>query len=365
YFEDAVLEEEVIKSLKSFQYPTSRANQKFHTTRIPISNARILVVDDNITNLEVIKGLMKPYEMQIDCVTNGPDAIHAIREEEKKYNAIFMDHIMPDMDGIEATRIIRKDIGTAYAQTIPIIALTANAAAGMEEMFLENGFQAYISKPINLKKLDSVLNRLVRDKKEDEEDSLIIEGIHTEEGIHYSGSKELFIRLLGSFYRLIDLKADKLEKCLHDKKIKEITIEAHALKSTARFIGAKKLSEDFALLEEYGMEEDLEALEKKMPDVLEHYRSYKPILKPYGELSEKNKKKIPEKKLVMLLKKIVKAMNHFDLDRADEVLKELEECQIPQECRLQMETLKASIADVAMEESIKTAEVMIEILEEM
>jgi CheY-like chemotaxis protein len=80
--------------------------------------------------------MMKPYGMKIDCVTSGQEAIDAIRAEKVKYNAIFMDHMMPGMDGIEATRIIREEIGTEYAKTVPVIALTANAIVGNEEMFL-------------------------------------------------------------------------------------------------------------------------------------------------------------------------------------------------------------------------------------
>jgi CheY-like chemotaxis protein len=124
-------------------------------------------VDDNITNLEVAKGLMKPYGMNIDCVTGGQEAIDAIRSEEIRYNAIFMDHMMPGMDGMEATRLIRE-IDTDYAKNIPIIALTANAIVGNEELFLSKGFQAFLSKPIDIYNLDEVIHYWVRDKKQEE-----------------------------------------------------------------------------------------------------------------------------------------------------------------------------------------------------
>jgi CheY-like chemotaxis protein len=103
--------------------------------------------------------------MKIDCVTSGQQAIDVIRAEKVHYNAVFMDHMMPGMDGIEATRIIREEIGTEYAKTVPIIALTANAMVGNEEMFLGRGFQAYISKPIEIDRLDSVILEWVRDKE--------------------------------------------------------------------------------------------------------------------------------------------------------------------------------------------------------
>jgi CheY-like chemotaxis protein len=91
---------------------------------------KILVVDDVLTNLDVAKGMMAPYDMTIHCVTSGRQAIELVRDEELRYDAIFMDHMMPEMDGIEAVRIIREEIGSEYARTVPIIALTANALVG-------------------------------------------------------------------------------------------------------------------------------------------------------------------------------------------------------------------------------------------
>jgi CheY-like chemotaxis protein len=128
-----------------------------------------LVVDDVPTNLDVAKGMMKPYGMIVDCVTSGPEAIALIRKGEPEYSAVFMDHMMPDMDGIEAVRIIREEIGTDYARTIPIIALTANALVGNEDMFLSRGFQAFLTKPIDIMRLDMVINDLVRDKQREKE----------------------------------------------------------------------------------------------------------------------------------------------------------------------------------------------------
>jgi signal transduction histidine kinase len=121
----------------------------------------ILVADDVPTNLEVVKGLLEPYGINVDCVSRGALAVEAIREGTKRYDLIFMDHMMPEMDGMEATRVIRNEIGSDYARKIPIVALTANATAGAAEMFLANGFDAFVSKPIDLKSLDDVLNRFV------------------------------------------------------------------------------------------------------------------------------------------------------------------------------------------------------------
>jgi CheY-like chemotaxis protein len=156
---DVPIGKDVAESLKRFQYSDSRRRRNAKVARVQLPHTKILVVDDVQTNLDVAKGMMKPYGMHVDCVTSGCQAIHRIQEAKVLYDAIFMDHMMPEMDGIEATRIIRGEIGTEYAKNIPIIALTANAIIGSEKIFLENGFQAFISKPIDVTRLDAVIRR--------------------------------------------------------------------------------------------------------------------------------------------------------------------------------------------------------------
>jgi CheY-like chemotaxis protein len=134
-----------------------------------MSYATVLVVDDVITNLDVARSMLKLYKLNVDCVTSGQEAINRIREEKTRYNAIFMDHMMPVMDGIEATRIIREEIDSEYAKNIPIIALTANALIGNDEMFIGKGFHSFLSKPIDVLRLDQILHQWVRDKKKEKE----------------------------------------------------------------------------------------------------------------------------------------------------------------------------------------------------
>jgi CheY-like chemotaxis protein len=126
---------------------------------------KVLVVDDLQTNLDVMTGLLMPYGLTVDTVLSGREAVEAIRNEEVRYDLVFMDHMMPEMDGLEAARIIRTQIGSAYARELVMVALTANAVAGNREMFLNSGFTDYISKPIDIKQLDMVLNRWIRDKQ--------------------------------------------------------------------------------------------------------------------------------------------------------------------------------------------------------
>jgi signal transduction histidine kinase/CheY-like chemotaxis protein len=147
-----------LKNLAGFKYMEKQKHRSEKLVRPDLSYARVLVVDDMQTNLDVVAGMLRKYKIAVDCVTSGQDAVNHIEAEDNAYNVIFMDHMMPEMDGIETAGKIRA-IGTEYALSIPIIALTANASVGNEQMFLENGFQAFMPKPVNIMALDSVVRK--------------------------------------------------------------------------------------------------------------------------------------------------------------------------------------------------------------
>ncbi|MDR1238519.1 MAG: response regulator [Treponema sp.] len=159
---------EMVENLKTFKFRESQRKRGTTIVRSWMPYGKVLIVDDVATNLDVARGLMLPYGLSIDCVSSGPAAVALIRKEQVRYDAVFMDHMMPGMDGIEAVRIIRNEIGTEYAKNIPIIALTANALAGNEKLFIANGFNDFISKPVDLKRLNSLLNHWIRDRQSKE-----------------------------------------------------------------------------------------------------------------------------------------------------------------------------------------------------
>lgn len=341
-------------------------------------DAKILIVDDNEMNRKVAVGLLAPLKMQIDLADSGKRALAMI--QEKRYHMIFMDHMMPIMDGVEATRCLRS-MDEAYYQEVPVIALTANAMTEAQKLFAEAGMNGFVAKPIDMRQLCAVIRKwlpqdlIIKQEKtaldttsweEDPEIKIIaqIEGIDVREGIKNSGSKELFVSLLGDFYKLIDLKSKKIEKCRADGMIRDYTIEVHALKNTARMIGATELSKRFERLEQLGNANDLETIEKETPEVLTLYQSFKPVLKPYGSMQENQKKEVLLEEIIRYLKGIREAIEGFDLDAADEALNKLEECRLPEVCMTYMEELRAYVADVAMEEILETTEKMIDILTE-
>jgi signal transduction histidine kinase/DNA-binding response OmpR family regulator len=336
-------------------------------------DAEILIVEDNETNVKVAQGLLKPLEMRIDVAENGSVALRMI--QNKEYDIIFMDHLMPVMDGIEATKRIRRLEG-GYYQNVPVIALSAASESDVKAAFTQAGMNDFISKPIDITEICRKIKlwlppSLVRETAPvmgvtvADEELPVIEGIDAGEGIRLLNSKEVFFNLLGDFYKLIDMKSARIKQYLDDGLIRDLTIEVHALKNTARLIGATALSDEFYQMEKYGDSGDILALEREIPGVLERYRSYKPILKPYGEAAEDGKRAATAGELTALLEKVKNSMDCFDLDAADGALKELDALQFPPECRGQMEDLRAYMADVAMEDVMKLADEMINAINAM
>jgi CheY-like chemotaxis protein len=132
---------------------TTESNEK-----LDCSQFKVLIVDDNLLNIKVAKRLLENYKFQVESVTSGKECIDKIKEEAK-YDAIFMDHMMPEMDGIETLHVLKKLDGYTLP---PIVALTANAIAGMKEMYLKEGFDDYLAKPINTHELDRVVNKFFK-----------------------------------------------------------------------------------------------------------------------------------------------------------------------------------------------------------
>ena len=350
--------------------------------------AKIMVVDDNEMNRKVALGLLAPLKMQIDTAENGKQALDKICKN--RYDLIFMDHMMPVMDGIEATKRLRK-MDDEYCKKVPVIALTANAVLESRAKFFEAGMNDFAAKPIDMKDICSklrqwlpteyIIENCVDAQNEEKEAERIlenepseelmhkkeqvlpvIEGLDVYEGIKNSGNKELFYSLLGDFYKLIDMKSTKMEKCLADGLIRDYTIEVHALKNTARMIGAMELSKWCYELEMAGNAEDIDKLTAQTPGMLKLYRSYKKILAPYAKVQNEEKKQVSVEEIIGSLSKLRDAIDCFDLDGADEVMKQIEEYQIPKEAEHLLEELRAYVADVAMEEIMITAETMITML---
>lgn len=345
--------------------------QKGSTIEFVAPKVKILVVDDDIMNRKIAAKILSPLEAKVELADSGQQAIQMLQQEE--YHIVFMDHMMPIMDGVETTQKIRNMEGEYY-RTVPIIALTANNDAEAEKVFVEAGMNGMLSKPIDVEKIfrfvyewspkDLILSKNEYNNEEDVHGELIIDGIDVNEGIKYSGNYELFIELLGDFYTLIDPKSNKIRRCMEDGLIKEYTVEVHALKNSARLIGAIELSKQFAYLEELGNAKDIEAIRRDTESVLERYHFYKQPLKPFSKQQDSNKQEVSKENILQYINEIHEGIETFDLDRADEAMKQLEGVRLPDDCDEYMESLRVYMADVAMEEILRVTEKMIQMMNE-
>lgn len=226
-----------------------------HEERVMFPNTEILVVDDNKINLKVAVGLLQTYKANVDEASSGMDAIAKVKN--KRYDMIFMDHMMPEMDGIEATALIRTECGDNGKKPI-IIALTANALDGADKMFLGNGFDDFIAKPINTDELYGLMKKYAKpgeisgksegeDAINDDEniDSYRMNNVDIEEAlkVHKTGIKNV-LDLMVLFYEDGLNKVDLIRKYADEGELQGYEIEVHGLKSAAANIGAVALSNE-------------------------------------------------------------------------------------------------------------------------
>ncbi|MCL2815662.1 MAG: transporter substrate-binding domain-containing protein [Oscillospiraceae bacterium] len=241
----------VADSLRKFIYSDEKRNYAKKLERIDLRHARVLVVDDMQTNLDVVAGLLRKYKMQVECVTNGYEALERIRFGRPYYNVVFMDHMMPGMDGIETTDAIRA-LGTDYARQIPIIALTANAIHGTVNIFYEHDFQDFVSKPIDIMQLDSAVRKWIRNTKPEEDEEagekeeepieisdLNIQGLNTEKGMALFGwDEEFYLMALRSYVENAPAVIDKI-RSVTKETLNDYAVNIHGLKSISANIGAE------------------------------------------------------------------------------------------------------------------------------
>ncbi|MDR1165537.1 MAG: response regulator [Deltaproteobacteria bacterium] len=351
FVSEEAIGKEVAQQLEEFRFQSKKnaLSGRLDIRKLPY--ARILIVDDVQTNLDVARGMLKPYGMTIDCVTSGAQAVNLIRSEKEKYDAILMDHMMPEMDGIEAARIIREEIGTAYAQNIPIIALTANAIMGNEKMFLENGFQAYLSKPVNMNAVNRVLEQWVRDPEREklyeegeireiypEENTDLasgeilnedrIEGVDLDIGLERFGyDLETYQGALRTYAVNTNQLLDKVAEVPSNGSLKNYIIIVHGVKSSSYGIGATEVGKLAEELETKGNSGDMAFLNERNPVFIETAREVTGAILAY--LAERAKEENGGKPILdnpdpKLVDDLVKACESYDMDGIDEAVANLD-----------------------------------------
>jgi signal transduction histidine kinase/CheY-like chemotaxis protein/HPt (histidine-containing phosphotransfer) domain-containing protein len=315
--------------------------------RFTAPGARVLIVDDIMTNLKVAQGLLSAYRMQVDICDNGRSSISKVKATH--YDLIFMDHMMPGMDGIEALTHIRALEGEYFKQ-VPIIALTANALSGMQEMFISKGFNDYLAKPIEISKLNALIDKWIPKEKQQTAGSVEalpepprpalfeIEGLDVQKGLAMTGGTEAVYREILERYCLdAEEYLPFLQSLPSPEDMRSFVIYVHALKSISATIGADALSAEALLLEDAGRENNLEIITEHLPDFRERLSALvdriNAVLRREEKPAEESEKSAwtLDKELLLQLKT---ALDRWDIHSVNQLLKELSEEAPPYETQI-------------------------------
>ena len=312
--------------------------------------ASVLVVDDNLMNLKVVEGLLRPYKIKVFVATSGKECLSKL--DSMRFDIIFMDHMMPEMDGVETAHKIRAKAGV-YFQNVPIVALTANAIGGAREMFLEEGFQEYVAKPIEMSHLERVLRKYIPDEKIIKSDDAYepvsettaeeITGgrINRKRGIQYcGGNEEDYAEILQVYLSTGLQKIREIREKYKAEDWKNYTILVHALKSTSIGIGATELGEMAKELEAAGKEENVAYIQEHHREVMQEYEEV--LLEIGGEKVRANlakgpvseimktevqeeivREEITEELYVFHMKALAELLDTFEKEEVENKIKEL------------------------------------------
>ncbi len=322
-----------------------RRRNKYTFPSMP--KAEILVVDDYEMNLMVAKNLMKVYDFVPDVVQSGREAI--TRAEEKEYDVIFMDHMMPDLDGLQTLDIL-KEHGYLGSRT-KVIALTANAIAGAKEYYISKGFDDYLTKPIDAEALEDMLLKYMPKKKILKK--AISDVKHNRTLISNDDERQALIKI---FVSTIDESAKKLDEFKEKSDIKNYTIKVHGLKSTARLIGEMSISKKAEALENAGNAGDWDYIETHHKELIDEYLS---IRNTY-EGQKSAKKPLDESDLKDALYSIIEMANVCDFTSTEMVLNTLADYEMPEGLDEKLKEIRALLDKLDYEAVASLATQMLE-----
>ncbi len=299
----------------------------------------VLVVDDNPMNLSVIKGLLSATKMYIVTALSGEECLEKI--EEANYDIVLLDHMMPGMDGLETAKRIREK-----HKRLPVIALTANYISNGDEFYTSHGFDSYLPKPVDGATLEKTIreflpSNLVMDV--DASDMPVqsmelpteyqwidsVEGISVEDGIRFSGGAEGFINALKMFVETLEGNIDVIQKAFNERDLKFYTVKVHALKSSARIIGAMELSNQAKKLEDAGKAGDIDYILNNNNKLLDAYKSFQDRFSGlFYKEDDKNKPLLPPEELNEAINAIKELVPQMDYDAIEMVMEQIHEYKL-------------------------------------
>ena len=364
-----VLEQRVVDSAPIGDYEealrrSSETREKYHE-KFTAPEARILVVDDTPMNLTVIRGLLKKTLITVDTAASGREAIRLMGENE--YDLILLDHLMPEMDGIETLHRLKELYPDRMAGT-PGICLTANAVSGAREQYLAAGFDEYLTKPIDAQLMEATLLKLLpkskvkitdsvgEEKKEGIEADLdrlppfikSIEAIVPAEGLKFCGDSESYIEALRTYAQSAAEQSASIEQAYRDNNWQDYTIKVHALKSTSRAIGASVLADLALSMEEAAKERDIVRIREHTDELVEKLRRLSEELAPMREKDEETEDPTAPEISADELREGYEALRElagmFDLENITGVLRNLFEYRLPPAERARLIGLRKAAA---------------------
>ena len=337
--------------------------QYVYTNSFEAPNAHVLVVDDNSMNRKVLVSLLKPTGIKITEASSGADAVTLALNNH--YDMIFMDHMMPGIDGMEAMKLIRENKGGPCDGT-PIFALTANAVSGAKEMYLREGFDGFLTKPIMSDRLEKAIREtlpkeliLPADDRGtrglgigvDTDDLPMIFGLDREVAMMRLQDRKVFMSVLEEFGNTLENQADTLEALKEGlpETLNEYRIQAHGMKGAAGTAGILTLSGMAAILEKAALAQDFDTIDKlhgvfvrEWLDLREQFGK----LAGQGEDGGEEKPEIDSEILRVLLELLTSYMNDMDLDGADETIKKLSAYKLPEKVEKEFEGLRTAVAQI-------------------
>ena len=313
-------------------------------------DAKVLVVDDNEANLKVAKGLMGQYKLSVRTCTSGKAALD-ILETDKSFDILFIDHMMPEMDGVELTKILRSS-NDDYLKYVPIIALTANAIKGVSEMFLANGFTEYLSKPIDTERLGEVLNKWIPENKkeeameeeesvadnneavDDDEENLRnmlrrIENVDYDKAMTLCGkSEDILLSVIEVYVKSYSQIKERIDSTYAKEDLKNYAIEVHGVKSSSRSIGNDVLGEMAYRLEIEAKDGNIAYVKENHSEFAMKYEQFvgklKEIIDKLKSEEKIEKIKFSKEEMLSMINECISLYDEFETTKAEEVLKKLQ-----------------------------------------
>ena len=347
--------------------------QEVYNGSFTAPDAKILVVDDNTMNRKVLISLLNETEMDITEAEGGQEAIDLAGEQ--KFDLIFMDHMMPGINGVKAMRRIKSKKDGPCSKT-PIVVLTANAIAGAKEKYLDNGFDAFLSKPINYEELEGIIKELLPNEmikpaaKKDGQfpkktaysvkpsELPVIFGLDWNVAYMHLKEKKAVDTIIGEFYNTLDAQADILQNLKDSlpESFEDYRIAVHGMKSASASIGIIPLSGMAATLEKASSKEDLETVNTLHDVFVREWRSYKEGLNEYlnpDDAPDEEKEEIDEEVLKTLLSMLSDAMENMDVEAADDAIEKMSSYKLPKEVSDVFSNLKTAVSQLDQEAALE------------